>query len=111
MPQTWRELKNRTMTTTEQGRAHKMAEHNLTEIKIGELRAALEMTQADLADKLKVTQAAVSRLEGRSDWHLSTLREYVEALGDKMEVRVFPRRTVRLTHATTATAAKTAHRR
>jgi DNA-binding XRE family transcriptional regulator len=56
MRQTWKELKNRTMTTTEQGRAHKMAERNLAEIEIGELRAALEMTQADLAGKLKVTR-------------------------------------------------------
>jgi transcriptional regulator with XRE-family HTH domain len=80
------------MTTTEQGRARQMADRNLAEIEIGELRAALEITQADLAGKLKVTQAAVSRLEGRSDWHLSTLlANTLRRLGAKWKFAPFPR--------------------
>jgi hypothetical protein len=110
MRQTWKEL--RTMTTTEQGRARQMADRNLAEIEIGELRAALEITQADLAGKLKVTG---SRIATRGTLGLAfeyTPRQYVEALGGKVEVRaVSPRKSVRLTHATAATAAKTARRR
>src|SRR5438046_582185 len=60
----------------------------------------LRVTQTELAEKLHKTQTAVSQLESRSDWHLSTLREYVKALGGEVEIRaVFPQRTIRLTHA------------
>ena len=44
-----------------------------------------------IAERLKIPQGAVSRMEKRSDLLLSTLREYVGALGGKLELRaVFP---------------------
>ena len=53
-----------------------------------ELRAALGVTQEQLASRLGVQQAAVSRLERRPDMTLSSLRRYVEALGGELEINV-----------------------
>lgn len=90
------------MTATRQRKARKLAERGLVEVEIDQLRDIVKMTQTKLAKKLKVTQAAVSRLEGRSDWHLSTLRDFVRALGGEVEVLSrFANRTVRLTYSST----------
>jgi predicted XRE-type DNA-binding protein len=102
MRATWSELKNKTMTTAEQRKARRLADSELAEIEINQLRETMKMTQTELAQKLKVTQAAVSRLEGRSDWRLSTLKDFVQALGGEVEVLArFANRTVRLTHSST----------
>ncbi len=49
-----------------------------------DLRAALQMTQQDMASKLGVRQHSISRMEQRSDMLLSTLREYVGKLGGEL---------------------------
>jgi PIN domain len=50
-----------------------------------------------LAETLGVNQSEVSTIEHRADLYLSTLSEYVEALGGKLEIRaVFPGREVRI---------------
>lgn len=53
-----------------------------------ELRRACGETQTELAAKLHMTQAEISRLEGRPDIFLSTLRRYVEGLGGSLDVRI-----------------------
>jgi DNA-binding XRE family transcriptional regulator len=45
------------------------------------LRQAAELTQVELAKKLGVTQAAVSRMEQPHDLLLSTLNAYLQAVG------------------------------
>jgi hypothetical protein len=46
-----------------------------------------------LSKKLKIGQEGVSRIEKRSDLYLSTLREFVEAVGGKLSLVVeFPDR-------------------
>jgi DNA-binding XRE family transcriptional regulator len=63
-----------------------------------ELRRARQMTQVSLAESLGVNQGEVSKIEHRTDLYLSTLSEYVEALGGRLEIRaVFPDREVRIT--------------
>ena len=65
---------------------------------LDELRRARQMTQAKLAQSLGVNQGEVSKIEHRTDLYLSTLSEYVEALGGRLEIRaVFPDREVRIT--------------
>jgi len=45
------------------------------------IRESLDL-QVQLADKLQISQGNVSELEHRRELYLSTLREYVEALGE-----------------------------
>jgi len=55
------------------------------------LRKALQFTQEQVADELGLGQAAVSRLERRSDMLISTLRRFVGAMGGELEIRArFP---------------------
>ena len=66
--------------------SEKIARDLRREIRLGELRQALGISQEELADLLEKKQAAISRLEHRSDMHVSTLREFVQALGGKLEI-------------------------
>lgn len=50
------------------------------------LRQARQLSQEALAERLGARQASVSKLERRTDLHLSTLRAYVEALGGRLEL-------------------------
>ena len=60
---------------------------------LSELRKALSFTQEDIANILEIGQASVSRTEKRKDQLLSTLREYVEAMGGELKLIVdFPDR-------------------
>jgi DNA-binding XRE family transcriptional regulator len=61
------------------------------ELTLRELRKALDMTQTALAEELKIGQDTILRLERRTDMLLSTLSEYVNALGGRLELNVeFP---------------------
>jgi DNA-binding XRE family transcriptional regulator len=65
---------------------------------LDELRRARQLTQAKIAETLGVNQGEVSKIEHRTDLYLSTLSEYVEALGGALEIRaVFPDSEVRIT--------------
>lgn len=56
-----------------------------------ELRQAHKLTQKRMAEVLGIGQDSVSRLEQRSDLLISTLRNYVEAMGGKLSlVAEFP---------------------
>lgn len=68
------------------------------ELSLQDLRKAMNRTQVELARALKVGQDTVSRYEQRSDMLLSTLKDYVEAMGGELDlVARFPnRRPVRI---------------
>ncbi len=53
-----------------------------------EIRKALGLTQAQLAGELSMSQVNISKLENRKDFHLSTLRKYVEALGCELHIHI-----------------------
>lgn len=58
---------------------------------LAELRSGRGQTQRQLADAMNVSQANVSRVEHQEDLYLSTLRDYVAALGGNLELTaVFP---------------------
>ena len=56
------------------------------EMTLRELRLALDMTQEQLADLLETGQHGISRLERRNDMKLSTLENYVSALGGELKI-------------------------
>ncbi len=55
------------------------------EMTLQELRKARDRSQETTAESLGLKQAAVSRLENRDDMLVSTLRQYVHALGGELE--------------------------
>lgn len=58
-----------------------------------DLRQALALTQERMAESLGIGQEGISRLEKRSDLLISTLRDYVEAMGGELRlVAEFPDR-------------------
>jgi ribosome-binding protein aMBF1 (putative translation factor) len=56
------------------------------ELRLYELRHAEAISQAELAGRLEVTQGAISKFEHAEDVRVSTLREYLEALGARLEL-------------------------
>ncbi|MGH2928316.1 MAG: helix-turn-helix domain-containing protein [Solirubrobacteraceae bacterium] len=58
----------------------------LTAVRLAGLRTEAGLTQAQLAERLGVTQENVSRIERAEDTQLSTIRRYVEALGGNLEL-------------------------
>lgn len=53
-----------------------------------ELRRLSAQSQAKIARTLKISQPAVSKIEKQTDLYLSTLRNYVEAIGGELDVVV-----------------------
>ncbi len=67
------------------------------EMSLAELRKAFLLTQDTLAQALNVKQAEISKIENRADMLMSTLRNFVQAMGGDLEIRaVFPDRTVEI---------------
>jgi hypothetical protein len=58
----------------------------LEEIRLYELRHREAVSQVTLAGRLDVTQGAISKLEHSDDVRVSTLRQYLEALGARLEL-------------------------
>ena len=51
-----------------------------------ELRQARNLSQEQLAQTLSVKQPAVSKLEKRTDMYISTLRNFIKAMGGDLEI-------------------------
>lgn len=61
------------------------------ELGLQELRKSKQVTQEQVAERLGGKQVYVSRLEQRADMKLSTLRDYVKAIGGDLQLVVtFP---------------------
>lgn len=56
------------------------------ELRLYELRHAEAVSQAELAGRLEITQGAISKFEHADDVRISTLRQYLEALGARLEL-------------------------
>ncbi len=68
------------------------------EVTLRQLREARERSQEEVAKKLHIKQAAVSKLERRTDMYLSTLRNDIEAMGGELEIVArFPNQAMRIT--------------
>lgn len=63
------------------------------ELSLRDLRLARKLTQEKMAELLQIRQEGVSRIEKRSDLHLSTLRQVIQAMGGELRLVVeFPDR-------------------
>ena len=66
--------------------AKRTAELIAEEATLREIRKAQRRSQTKVAKKLKVNQAAVSKIESRTDMYVSTLRSYIEAMGGSLDI-------------------------
>ncbi len=60
----------------------------MKQLGLTELRRSLDLTQREIAQKLRCGQDSVSRVERRGDVKLSTLQAYIEALGGRLSLTV-----------------------
>jgi len=74
------------MSPAARARSRAKAKSMLAEMALQELREARQTTQVKLAKTLKVNQAAVSKLERRTDMYISSLRSYVQAMGGQLDI-------------------------
>ncbi len=76
----------RTMSPASRARAYARAKQIMAEMLLAEIRKHMDVTQAELARALGVTQPTLSKLEHQDDMQVSTLRRLIEALGGKLEI-------------------------
>jgi len=74
------------MSPESRARCRALADKYRAEMPLDELREVREMTQIHLARILKVNQAAVSKLERRTDMYVSTLRDFVRATAGELKI-------------------------
>ena len=86
MARNFKELRAR-MSPGAQRRSRKKAKRMIQAMALDELRSALSLTQEQLAKTLGVKQAAVSKMERRTDMYVSTLRNIISAMGGRLEIR------------------------
>ncbi len=96
MARNFRELREK-MSPESRERSRRLAAKDRAEMPLDELRAAREMTQMHLARILRVNQAAVSKMERRTDMYISTLQNFIKAMGGELKIIArFPDGTVEI---------------
>ena len=96
MAKKFSELRSR-MPAEAQERARLKTVQLQREMALHELRLAKQITQKQLAETLRINQAAVSKIERRTDMYVSTLRNIVSAMGGQLEIyAAFPDGKIRI---------------
>lgn len=73
------------------------AQPMMQDMLLAELRQARKLSQEQIAGSLHVKQASVSKLERRTDMYISTLRNFIKAMGGELEITAkFPDGIVRI---------------
>lgn len=86
----WRDVR-RKLDPAGEARVETIKQAMTDAMALAQLRESLGLRQVEVAERLGVNQGGVSRLERREDLYLSTLREYVVALGGELELlALFP---------------------
>lgn len=85
------------MPAASRARAKARAQAMLAEMPLQELRLARGLSQETLAAALHVRQAAISKLERRTDMYISSLRSHIRAMGGELDIVArFPEGEVRI---------------
>jgi transcriptional regulator with XRE-family HTH domain len=96
MARNFKELEAK-MSPEARAKSDALAKTYIAEMALDELREARQLTQAQLAKTLAVDQGAVSRLERRTDMYVSTLRNFIRAMGGELHIRAdFPEGSVEI---------------
>jgi hypothetical protein len=82
----WSEVRGRLVPADQEDAAAEGRRALRDALGLARIRMDRQVTQVELAVRLDRSQGNISELERRSDVYLSSLREYVEALGGELEV-------------------------
>ena len=74
------------MSPERRARVQSKVDEEIQAINMRRLREELGATQVEAAEKAAMTQPELSRLERGSDFRLSTIRKYVNAMGGELEI-------------------------
>ncbi len=74
------------LPTDRQQAIHDKAKHLSQSIELGKLRQISNLKQIELASLMGVSQASISKVESGKDIQLSTLQNYVKALGGEVSI-------------------------
>jgi len=86
----WRDIR-RTHSPEQEAEIKRRVDEAASVMTLYQLREARSLTQVNLAKVLNVNQGAVSRMEKRTDMYLSTLRNFIQAMGGQLQVKaIFP---------------------
>lgn len=79
------------MSPESRARSEAMARAAIAQMALDELREARKLTQVQLAKTLAVDQGSISKMERRTDMYISTLRNFIKAMGGELHIRAdFP---------------------
>lgn len=85
------------MSPERQARIAARTQELIEEMDLAQIRTALHLSQAALAEVLAVEQPAIAKIEKRADMYVSTLRRFIEAMGGELElVARFPDHSIRI---------------
>ncbi|POF40114.1 transcriptional regulator [Pseudomonas laurylsulfativorans] len=80
-----------------QARVEALHQKLRAQMPLHELRQAQALSQDTLARTLHVNQAAIAKMERRTDMYISTLRNYIRAMGGELEIiATFPEGQVKI---------------
>ena len=85
MAKPYQTLRDR-MTPGARKKAAEKTKNMLETMPLQELRNARHLSQEQLAKTLSVKQSSVSKLEQRTDMYISTLRNFIKAMGGDLEI-------------------------
>jgi len=85
MTKKWSDIRRKHSPKVEE-RIRRRVEAAAQVMTLDQLRRARALTQVELAKALKINQGAVSTMEKRTDMYVSTLRNYVEAMGGSLKI-------------------------
>ena len=90
MTRNWREVR-KNLGPERETRIKARVREEIGRLSLNQLREARSLTQTSLAELLGIPQGGVSRLERRTDMYVSTLRNYIRAMGGELRITaVFP---------------------
>jgi hypothetical protein len=94
----WKDIRRSGKLSEEQlARIDREVKKEVLEMTLREVRELAGKNQVELAAALEKAQGEISKIENREDWLLSTVRNYIEALGGELEVVArFGKKVVRL---------------
>lgn len=71
-----------------QDRINARVADTLVSIRLAELRKNAKLSQKELADKIGVSQSAISQMESSDNPEYTTIKKYVQALGGRLLVEM-----------------------